>query len=215
MPDVPGARLAACSLAASLPARRTGAASVALAQRNMLGLRRRGLDGGCGMTGSAWDGACVSCLPRRHERSPGGWPYQTVLVFGPYDSTVPTARTRTRVVLAEWGLAHVSTVAELVLSELLTNALQATWRFGMHTPVSVRLLADRSWLVVEVWDGVQTAPVLREPDIASELDYVGELDYDQSDGHGNGLLIVATMSHRWGFFRRPEGGKVVYAIFAL
>ncbi|HEV2373657.1 MAG TPA: ATP-binding protein, partial [Streptosporangiaceae bacterium] len=119
------------------------------------------------------------------------------------------ARMHTRVVLAEWGLAHVSRVAELVLSELLTNALQATWRFGMDTPVGVHLLADPSWLVVEVWDGVQAAPELREPDIASEL------DGDESDGHGNGLLIVATMCHRWGFFRCPEGGKVVYALFAL
>jgi anti-sigma regulatory factor (Ser/Thr protein kinase) len=209
MPDVPGARLAACSLAAPLPARRARAACSALAQRNMLGLRRCGLDGGCGMTGAFREGAPVSCPPRRQDRSPRRWPYVNAQSFGPYDSTVPTARTHTRVVLAEWGLAHVSPAAELVLSELVTNALQATWRLGMHTPVSVRLLADHSWLVVEVWDGVQAAPVLREPDTANEL------DGDEADGHGNGLMIVATMCHRWGFFRRPEGGKVVYAIFAL
>jgi len=175
----------------------------------MLGLRRCGLDGGGGMTGSARDGAQVSYPPRREYRSPKRWPYENAQSFGPYDSTVPTARTHTRVVLAEWGLAHMSTAVELVLSELVTNALQATWRLGMHTPVTVRLLADRSWLVLEVWDGVQAAPVLREPDI------VNELDDDESDGHGNGLVIVETMCHRWGFFRRPEGGKVVYAIFAL
>jgi anti-sigma regulatory factor (Ser/Thr protein kinase) len=128
--------------------------------------------------------------------------------FGPYDSTVPTARARTRVVLGEWGLAHTAKAAELVLSELLTNALQATWRFGMDTPVTVRLLADPSWLVVEVWDSVNALPEMRPPDIASELD-------GESDGHGNGLLIVATMCHRWGFIRRPGGGKAVYAIFAL
>jgi hypothetical protein len=91
----------------------------------------------------------------------------------------------------------------------VTNALQATWRFGLDTPVTVRLLADPSSLVVEVWDGVQAAPELRESDIAIDL------DDDESDGHGNGLVIVATMCHRWGFFWRPEGGKVVYAIFAL
>lgn len=209
MPDVPGARLAACSLAASLPARRARAACVALAQRNMLGLWRRGLDGGCGMTGSARDGAPVSAPPLRQHRAPRRWLYENAQSFGPYDSTVPTARAHTRVVLAEWDLTHVSTAVELVLSELVTNALQATWRLKMHTPVTVRLLADRSWLVVEVWDGVQAAPVLREPDIADEL------DGDESDGHGNGLVIVTTMCHRWGFFRRPEGGKVVYAIFAI
>ncbi len=170
----------------------------------MPGLWRCGLDGGRSMTGSARDRARVSCPPRREYRPPKRWPHENNQSFGPYDSTVPTARSHTRVVLAEWGLAHVAMEAELVLSELVTNALQATWRLGMHTPVSVHLLADRSWLVMEVWDGVEAAPVLREPDIASEL-----------DGHGNGLVIVATMCHRWGFFRRPEGGKVVYAIFAL
>ena len=174
----------------------------------MLGLWRCGLDGGCGMTGSARDGAPAFAPPRRQDRSPRRWLHENAQSFGPYDSTVPTARTHTRVVLAEWGLAHVSMAAELVLSELVTNALQATWRLGMHTPVSVRLRADRSWLVVEVWDAVQAAPVLREPDIAGELD-------DEADGHGNGLVIVATMCHRWGFSRRPEGGKIVYAIFAL
>jgi len=122
---------------------------------------------------------------------------------------VPTARAHTKVVLAEWGLAHITNAAELVLSELVTNALQATWHFGLDTPVTVRLLADPSWLVVEIWDGVQAAPELRESALAIDL------DADELDGHGNGLVIVATMCHRWGFFRRPEGGKVVYAIFAL
>lgn len=141
--------------------------------------------------------------------TPGSWPYESVQSFGPYDSTVPTARTRTRAVLAEWGLREVTTrAAELVLSELLTNALQATWRFGLHTPVSVRLVADTSWLIVEVWDSVQAAPELRAPDIAQELADEG------SDGHGSGLLIVETTCHRWGYFRRP-GGKAVFAIFAL
>ena len=103
----------------------------------------------------------------------------------------------------------MATAVELVLSELVTNALQATWHFGFDTPVTVRLLADRSWLVMEIWDGVQAAPEPREAHIAIDL------DDDESDGHGNGLVIVATMCHRWGFFRRPEGGKVVYAIFAV
>ena len=161
------------------------------------------------MTGSAWDGARLAAPARRQDASPRRWPYENAQTFGPYDSTVPTARAHTGVVLAEWGLVHMVTEAELVLSELVTNALQATWRFGLHTPVTVRLLADRSWLVMEVWDGVQAAPEPREPDLAIDL------DDDESDGHGNGLVIVETMCHRWGFFRRPDGGMVVYAIFAM
>jgi anti-sigma regulatory factor (Ser/Thr protein kinase) len=161
------------------------------------------------MTGSARDGARLASPPRRQDPKSRRWLNENAQAFGPYDSTVPTARTHTRVVLAEWGLAHMATVVELVLSELVTNALQATWRFGLDTPVTVRMLADHSWLVVEIWDGVQAAPELQESDSAIDL------DDDGSDGHGNGLVIVATMCHRWGFFRRPEGGKVVYAVFAL
>jgi anti-sigma regulatory factor (Ser/Thr protein kinase) len=161
------------------------------------------------MTGSARDGARLASRPRRQDPKSRRWLHENAQAFGPYDSTVPTARTHTRVVLAEWGMAHMATVVELVLSELVTNALQATWRFGLDAPVTVRMLADRSWLVLEVWDGVQAAPELRESDVSIDL------DDDESDGHGNGLVIVATMCHRWGFARRPEGGKVVYAIFHL
>jgi anti-sigma regulatory factor (Ser/Thr protein kinase) len=106
-------------------------------------------------------------------------------------------------------MAAMAASVELVLSELVTNALQATWRSRMDTPVGVRLLADSSWLVVEVWDGVYEVPLLQEPD----LDYVLGSD-EESDGHGNGLLIVATECHQWGYFHCPEGGKIVFAIFA-
>jgi anti-sigma regulatory factor (Ser/Thr protein kinase) len=153
--------------------------------------------------------ADTGCLPAQPGVTSGRWPYESVQSFGPYDSTVPTARARTRAVLAEWGLADVADAAELVLSELLTNALQATWRFRLHTPLGVRLVADSSWLVVEVWDCVQAAPEPQEHDINQEL------AADESDGHGNGLLIVATTCHHWGYFRRPDGGKVVFAVFAL
>jgi anti-sigma regulatory factor (Ser/Thr protein kinase) len=149
------------------------------------------------------------CPPTQPDLTSRRWPYESMQSFGPYDSTVPTARARTKAVLAEWGLSGVAKAAELVLSELLTNALQATWRFRLDTPVGVRLLADSSWLVVEVWDCAQAAPELRAPDLAREL------EDDELDGHGNGLVIVATTCHRWGYFRRPDGGKVVFAVFAL
>jgi hypothetical protein len=122
--------------------------------------------------------ADTRCLPAQPDVMSERWPHESVQSFGPYDSTVPTARARTRAVLTEWGLLDVAKAAELVLSELLTNALQATWRFRLQTPVGVRLVADSSWLVVEVWDCVQAVPVLRVPDIAQEL------TDDESDGHG-------------------------------
>src|SRR2546429_521450 len=139
------------------------------------------------MTGPARDGARIARPPRRQDPPPRRWPHENAQSFGPYDSTLPTARAHTKVVLAEWGLAHITNAAELVLSELVTNALQATWHFGLDTPVTVRLLADPSWLVVEIWDGVQAAPELRESALAIDL------DADESDGHGNGLGTWAPM----------------------
>jgi anti-sigma regulatory factor (Ser/Thr protein kinase) len=156
-------------------------------------------------TQEAW----LACAPPGAPGSlPRCWPCESAQSFGPYDSTVPTVRSYARVVLAEWGMADLADTAELVLSEVVTNALQATWRFQRDSPVGVRLLADSSWLVVEVWDGIHEAPQLQQPDLDSEL------DDDESDGHGNGLMIVATVCHQWGHFHCPEGGKIVYAIFA-
>ncbi|SRR5579859_6365497 len=140
---------------------------------------------------------------------PRQWPRQSAQSYGPYDSTVPTVRSHARVVLAEWGMTDMVYSGVLVLSELVTNALRATWRFRMDTPVGVRLLADSCWLVVEVWDGVHEVPQMQELDLDCEFD-----GGDDSDGHGNGLMIVATECHRWGYFHCPEGGKIVYAIFA-
>ena len=100
--------------------------------------------------------------------------------------------------------------AEVVVSELVTNAVRAQKRRRIPTPVGVRLLADPVWLAVEVWDCVQAAPQIQQPDIARELNSGGD-----SDGHGNGLVVVAAFSNQWGYFWRPDGGKVVFALFAL
>jgi anti-sigma regulatory factor (Ser/Thr protein kinase) len=140
---------------------------------------------------------------------PRHWPHESAQSFGPYDSTAPTVRLYARVVLAEWGMADLAPTAELVLSELVTNALQITWQLRLDTPVGVRLLADSCWLVLEVWDGAHEVPRMQAPDLAAEFD-----GGDESDGHGNGLMIVATMCHQWGHLHCPEGGKIVYAILA-
>jgi len=137
---------------------------------------------------------------------PRYWPHESAQSFGPYDSTVPTVRSYARVVLAGWDLKDLADEAELVLSELVTNALQATWRWRRDSPVGVRLRADSSWLVIEVWDEVDGIPQIRELDLDAEFD-----GSDVLDGHGNGLAIVETVCHQWGYFNCPGGGKIVYA----
>ncbi|GFH34566.1 SpoIIE family protein phosphatase/ATP-binding protein [Streptomyces pacificus] len=96
--------------------------------------------------------------------------------------------------ISEWGLADSVFVAELVLGELLTNAM----RYGAE-PVHVRLLLGRT-LVVEVSDGSSTSPHLRRA--------------AATDEGGRGLFLVAQFSQRWGT-RYVGAGKIIWAELAL
>ncbi|WP_354644266.1 SpoIIE family protein phosphatase [Kitasatospora camelliae] len=92
--------------------------------------------------------------------------------------------------LEEWGLGETVFTTELILSELITNAI----RYGAP-PVRVRLLRDRS-LVCEVSDGNSTAPHLRWA--------------ASTDEGGRGLYLVAQLAHRWGT-RHTATGKVIWS----
>ncbi|MYT29554.1 MULTISPECIES: SpoIIE family protein phosphatase [unclassified Streptomyces] len=96
--------------------------------------------------------------------------------------------------LAAWGLDEVSFAAELVLSELVTNAI----RYGT-APIRVRLLYDRA-LTCEVSDGSSTAPHLRHA--------------ATTDEGGRGLFLVAQLAQAWGT-RYTADGKVIWAECAL
>nr|WP_243766781.1 SpoIIE family protein phosphatase/ATP-binding protein [Streptomyces sp. GC420] len=92
--------------------------------------------------------------------------------------------------LAEWDLAELAFGTELILSELITNAI----RYG-SAPVRVRILRDRT-LTVEVSDGSSTSPHLR---------YAAT-----TDEGGRGLFLVAQIAERWGT-RYTAEGKVIWA----
>ena len=91
--------------------------------------------------------------------------------------------------LEEWGLPEIGFAAELMLSELMTNAI----RYGSE-PVHVRLLHERN-LICEVSDGSSTAPHLRR---AAE-----------TDEGGRGLFLVSQYAGRWGIRYTPTG-KVIW-----
>lgn len=109
-------------------------------------------------------------------------------------SAVGTLRSLAAKKLDEWGLPELGFATELILSELITNAL----RHG-SAPVRVRLLHDHT-LTCEVWDGSSTAPHLR---------YAAT-----TDEGGRGLFLVAQLSEHWGTRYTPEG-KVIWAEQAL
>ncbi|MGW2638202.1 SpoIIE family protein phosphatase [Streptomyces sp. NPDC001348] len=96
--------------------------------------------------------------------------------------------------LADWGLHETTFAAELILSELITNAI----RHGAG-PIRVRLLYDRT-LICEVSDASNTAPHLRRA--------------ASTDEGGRGLFLVAQLSRSWGTRYLPEG-KVIWAECAL
>ncbi|WP_230196853.1 SpoIIE family protein phosphatase [Streptomyces coriariae] len=92
--------------------------------------------------------------------------------------------------LADWGLDEAAFAAELILSELVTNAI----RHGAG-PIRVRLLHDRT-LICEVSDSSNTAPHLRRA--------------ASTDEGGRGLFLVAQLSRAWGTRYLPQG-KVIWA----
>ncbi|WBO63189.1 SpoIIE family protein phosphatase [Streptomyces camelliae] len=96
--------------------------------------------------------------------------------------------------LAQWNLSELGFGMELVLSELITNAI----RYGSD-PVHVRLIHDRS-LICEVADGSSTSPHLR---------YAAA-----TDEGGRGLFLVSQLSERWGTRYTPQG-KVIWAELAV
>ncbi|MEU9989275.1 SpoIIE family protein phosphatase [Streptomyces sp. NPDC048045] len=97
--------------------------------------------------------------------------------------------------LERWSLSGITFTAELVVSELVTNAI----RYGSH-PMRLRLIHDAATLIVEVSDTSHTAPHLRRAKTFDE--------------GGRGLLLVAQLTQRWGS-RHTTEGKTIWAELGL
>jgi serine phosphatase RsbU (regulator of sigma subunit)/anti-sigma regulatory factor (Ser/Thr protein kinase) len=104
------------------------------------------------------------------------------------------ARTVIRRPLRRWGLTDLLPTAELLVSELVTNAVRYA-----QGKIGLRLVLEKA-LVCEVLDDSAALPRLRHP--------------DDSDERGRGLQVVSQLAQRWGA-RRAASGKVVWCELPL
>jgi anti-sigma regulatory factor (Ser/Thr protein kinase) len=126
----------------------------------------------------------------------------TTCQLGARPESVKTGRDFTRATLADWGLSALTDLAELVVSELVTNALRhgvpSARQLGAEHCIRLRLLAQAPFVMCMVTDPGIEIPVLRESGPTCES--------------GRGLNVVECCSVRWGWHLLDEGGKVVWAL---
>ncbi|MFG3464983.1 SAV_2336 N-terminal domain-related protein [Streptomyces sp. NPDC047853] len=106
----------------------------------------------------------------------------------PEDGSPARARRLVRRVLARWGLEQLSDAVELLVSEVVTNAVRYASR-----PIALRLL-HTDVLRCEVSDDVPHMPRLRRPRVTDE--------------GGRGLYLVNNLARRWGSTRLGSGKMV-------
>ncbi|MFD4647853.1 SpoIIE family protein phosphatase [Streptomyces sp. NPDC058441] len=105
-------------------------------------------------------------------------------------SAVHEARERSVSQLQVWGMQAAAFTTELIVSELVTNAIRHA-----SGPISLRLIREHT-LICEVSDTSSTSPHMRRASITEE--------------GGRGLFLVAGVAQRWGT-RYTADGKTIWA----
>jgi hypothetical protein len=137
------------------------------------------------------------------------WPLRSYMELGALPGAVPCARLHVKHMLWQWGLGIFIETAELVVSELTTNAQKASvgligsrfdgrWRPGLP-PVRLWLCSDKERVFIQVWDGDDRLPQRQGIDLDAES--------------GRGLLLVETLCAEWGTYKpRGDSGKIVWGL---
>jgi anti-sigma regulatory factor (Ser/Thr protein kinase) len=125
-------------------------------------------------------------------------------------TAVGLSREYVRQTLRLWQVAEQIDSAELVVSELVTNAVKSIgitepspkWeRVTAQHVIGVQLRLVGASLYVEVWDRGDGSPVVPQQSADAE--------------GGRGLFLVESVSKRWGIHRPSVGGKTVWAELSL
>ncbi len=143
------------------------------------------------------------------------WPLRSYLELRAVPTSVRSARQHARSVLSEWRLDDLSETVELLVSEIITNAVRASadtarqqqrqqHESGQAPPVPWMrfwLISDRHNVLIQVWDDDHRHPVTRHAGQDAEA--------------GRGLLLIESLSARWGCFAPDDQeGKIVWAVCA-
>jgi anti-sigma regulatory factor (Ser/Thr protein kinase) len=129
------------------------------------------------------------------------WSVMLQLDLAALDITPGCARSWVRAVLREWGWRDQELIdlAELFVSELVTNAMRASVRARVPA-LRLAIAADRRHVMISVRDFAPGAPAPRRAG-------------DDEDG-GRGLQIVGELAERFGWEPPSDGGpgKVVWVL---
>ncbi len=127
------------------------------------------------------------------------WLFRSSLELGALPTAVPCACLHVRHILWEWGLNSLAESAELLVSELVTNAVNAT----AGRTVTLHLAGHPTRVLIEVRDADPQPPGTRAPN---------------EDGTSEGddrVLLLAALSTRWDWYPTQEPlGKVVWCELA-
>ena len=148
----------------------------------------------------------VAKLPAAPSRQPGRglarmqrWPLQSQLELRALPTAARTARLHITGVLRQWQLEGLAETAELLASELVTNAVRASFLGPREQLLRLRLTSNRHSVLIQVWDGDHHPP-LRQ-DVGPEAEA------------GRGLLLIEALSAQWGWYAPDgQGGKIVWAV---
>ena len=147
--------------------------------------------------------AAQACLPQLLPVPSAWWetPAVTSRPLSPVPEEARTARQFVRELLAGWGLGYMIDDAEMIIAELVVNAV----RHGLRStspaaPAALRLclLRRAGEVMLAVTDPSSEAPQPRAPGWTGES--------------GRGLQIVGALSYLWGWSPIEGRGKAVWAV---